>query len=280
MSYKTILACLTTEMCAEEILPAACLLSARFEAHLVGIHTIEPVIPYPGIALHIDDPRFKAFNDAAAEADRAIESRFWAAIARYDVEGEWRSLRSRSATPSHDFVHSAYRSDIVVAAMPQRMGRTEYRPGIVEDLIVHSGRPVLLVPRDWRDRDVGSKPLLAWKETKEAAAAVHGALPFLQSTGKAHLVTIGPPQTEEQAATTDGHEVARFLSRHGAHVTVRHVVDEDVDAGRRILQTSAELECDLIVMGACGHSRLHGFLMRDATFAVLVSAQQPVLMAH
>lgn len=280
MSYKTILACLPDEACAEEILPAACTLAASFGAHLVGLHTLDPIVPYPGIALHIDDPRFKAFNDAATAADQAIEEQFRAAIAAYGVEGEWRSLRAGSPSRADDFVLAAFRADLVVTAMPDQDGGTRYLPGIEKDLIVHSGRPVLLVPPAWHERPIGTRVLIAWKATREASLAVRGALPFLGRASEVGLVTVGPPHEHTAASETDGHEMARMLSRHGVGVTVEHLEDDDGNAGRRILEACAQHDCDLVVMGACGHSRLHGFLMRDATFTVLKNARVPVLMAH
>ncbi len=51
MSYKTILVCLTTEQAAERILPASCRLARAFGAHLIGVHTLEALVLYPGIFL-------------------------------------------------------------------------------------------------------------------------------------------------------------------------------------------------------------------------------------
>lgn len=76
MSYKTVFVCLTTEEAAEQILPTASSIARGYAAHLVRLHTLQAIIPYPGIALHIDDPFFKEFNDRMSARDARIEAIF------------------------------------------------------------------------------------------------------------------------------------------------------------------------------------------------------------
>ncbi|MCP4319290.1 MAG: hypothetical protein GY789_25725 [Hyphomicrobiales bacterium] len=76
MSIKTILACLTTEQAALRTMQAACGIAREFDAHLIGIHTIAAIVPYPGIALHIDHPQLREFNRASEEQNTRIKAIF------------------------------------------------------------------------------------------------------------------------------------------------------------------------------------------------------------
>jgi hypothetical protein len=76
MPFKTILVCLMTEHAADQILPTACRIAKAFEARLVGIHTIQALVPYPGIAMHIDHPDLAPFNTRMAEQNQSIKARF------------------------------------------------------------------------------------------------------------------------------------------------------------------------------------------------------------
>ena len=62
MGPKTILVCLTTPENTETLLKLAVPLARKHNAHLIGLHTIEAVLVYPGIAMHILGSAFAAFN--------------------------------------------------------------------------------------------------------------------------------------------------------------------------------------------------------------------------
>ncbi|MGT2494563.1 hypothetical protein ACU4GD_39305 [Cupriavidus basilensis] len=59
--------------------------------------------------------------------------------------------------------------------------------GFVESIVLASGRPVLAIPRVGRFKTVGGRVLIAWDGGREAARAIHDALPFLR---QAEAVTI------------------------------------------------------------------------------------------
>ena len=76
MVPKTILVCLTTREHAATLMKVAVPRARRTGAHLVGLHTLEALEVYPGIAVHVPDSAFKAFNDSQKEAADAIEDTF------------------------------------------------------------------------------------------------------------------------------------------------------------------------------------------------------------
>jgi nucleotide-binding universal stress UspA family protein len=53
-----------------------------------------------------------------------------------------------------------------------------------------------------------------------------------------------------------------------------------VDVGSQILSRAADVDADLIVMGAYGHSRLRELALGGATRSMLDAMTVPVLMAH
>jgi nucleotide-binding universal stress UspA family protein len=54
----------------------------------------------------------------------------------------------------------------------------------------------------------------------------------------------------------------------------------DVDVGNQILSRAADLDVDLIVMGAYGHSRMSELILGGATRTIIQSMTVPVLMSH
>jgi hypothetical protein len=70
---------------------------------------------------------------------------------------------------------------------------------VPETCVLSSGRPVLVVPNTGRFDQVGRSIVVAWNGSRQAAAALHGALPFidraervlvLQGSGRASYPSI------------------------------------------------------------------------------------------
>ena len=285
MSYKTILVCLATEQAAEQILPASCRLVRAFGAHMIGIHTLEALVLYPGIflpgiALYYDDPRFTDFNREVREQDARIQDIFEAHTANKGFIAEWRSLLAHSEHASDQLIRSAFFCDLVVVARPDRESERSHQIGAQHDLIMNSGRPVLLIPPDYGDKLIGSPVLLAWNATREAAVAARAALPFFSRAEETFVLTIASEQRHSISDILEGHEVAKMLGRHGVEPDVIHTGQTEDSIGAQILREAKNRNCDLIVMGAFGHSRLHSFFFGDATQFMLENADVPILYCN
>ncbi len=277
MTYKTILACLTTEEASSHIMPIACSISERFQAHLVGIHTLEAIVPYPGIALHTDHPLFKEFNDQAKAEDARIENVFSSYVSDKSFTSEWRSLKARSWRASDQLVQSAFRADLIIVAQSDREHERVDQFGVQNDLIINSGRPVLLVPPENSETKLGSRILLAWNATKESAVATQNALPFLRAAEAVTILTVSSAQPYAIETDVEGHEVAKYLSRHSVNAEVKHIKQTEPSVGEQILKEAKVGGYDLIAMGAFGHSRLHSYFFGDASRYLLEKTELPIL---
>ena len=70
------------------------------------------------------------------------------------------------------------------------------------------------------------------------------------------------------------------LARHGIPAEASALKSDDVEIGALLLSQAADLDADLIVMGAYGHSRLRELVLGGATREILRSMTVPVLMSH
>jgi nucleotide-binding universal stress UspA family protein len=73
--------------------------------------------------------------------------------------------------------------------------------------------------------------------------------------------------------------VREFLERHGVPVAPLLVTGPETDVGDIILARAAELGCDLVTMGAYGHSRLAELVLGGTTRHLLRRMRVPVLLA-
>ena len=74
--------------------------------------------------------------------------------------------------------------------------------------------------------------------------------------------------------------ITATLARHGVNAEVVKDFASDVSVGDELLSRAFAHECDLIVMGAYGHSRIREMVFGGATKYVLNHMTMPVLMSH
>lgn len=275
MAIRDILVHLDAAPAAAARLDLAAAVARRHGARLTGLVVIDialPPIATPdggGAAL---GPLLDAMRrDALAEAE-GIRTRFEDTLSRIGVQGEWRMAEGLSA----EFVaRHARTADLVVLGQPDPEAGTPNATAVFEGALFYSGRPVLIVPHAGRFAEVGRRPLIAWNGRREAARAVHDALPLIAGAERTTVLTVGAEGDEDPAA-----DILRHLAHHDLPVSAAHEVATDLDVADILLNRAAESGADLLVMGAYGHSRLREFVLGGATRSILRQMTLPVLMAH
>jgi nucleotide-binding universal stress UspA family protein len=108
---------------------------------------------------------------------------------------------------------------------------------------------------------------------------VQDALPLLATSGAVTVLLVDP---EEDADIELAEDLVLHLGRHGLHArtqVVRHELST-LAVSDTLLAQAAELDADLLVMGAYGHSRLREMILGGVTRDILRDMNVPVLMAH
>ncbi|WP_050532736.1 universal stress protein, partial [Pseudaestuariivita atlantica] len=197
MTVKTILVCLTTKEHSPALLRAAVPLARQHGAHLVGLHTLEALEVYPGIAMHVTAEMFSAFNATQKEEAAAIKAIFDEHTSKEDFVSEYRLIQAQSKTASDRMVESARAADLVIMAHGDReVDRYDQRHA-QSAVIKQSGRPVIVVPNDFDGPPIGSKILIGWSDTREAARAAHDVLPLAAEEAEITLLRVKTGASDE-----------------------------------------------------------------------------------
>jgi nucleotide-binding universal stress UspA family protein len=280
MSYKTILLHLDPGARGKERADLAFDLAAAFDAHLTGLFAQSDFrIPIAARAVAgsiIDD----AVGRQRTEATRAAEAVFRAALARHPgVKAEW---RPSSADALHAVRVSARYADLVITGQRQPAEEDDscLAREFVEELILSAGRPLLFIPYAGRFAHVGRRALIAWNASREAARAVVDAVPLLQRAENVQVVAFNPARNGGGHGDIPGADISLYLARHGVKATAAQQHCAEIDIGAQILSRAADIDADLIVMGAYGHSRAYETVLGGATRTLLESMTVPVLMSH
>jgi hypothetical protein len=150
-------------------------LSAPAVSALTGI----PANPSPGLIVvpqvlaARSDTALDALPQISHQAQHAeqIEHLFRNELQEEGLEGEWHlfSLRQMAA-----FIDLAKSFDLT--ALGQLSPETQPSGFPPSEIVIASGRPVLVIPYAGAVDGIGRRALIAWDGTREAVRAVHGAL--------------------------------------------------------------------------------------------------------
>ena len=77
-----------------------------------------------------------------------------------------------------------------------------------------------------------------------------------------------------------GTSIAASLARHGVKPTLRTSVAPDISVGDEILSRLSDLDADLLVMGAYGHSRMREMVFGGVTRDIARHMTVPTLFSH
>lgn len=270
---KDILVHVDSERTCEMRLEAAASFARRHEAHLVGLFPLElPDLPGYVTAQIGADALARArtsYLEHAARAQRMFEE----IAGRLGVRCEW---RQETGSPIDLLaLHGRY-ADVVVVSQPdlERGGALEMT--FPAELALAGGRPILALPYAGTHLRIGERVLVAWNASREAARAVHDALPILCGAQSVVVLAVDPPDRDH----LPGADISAHLARHGATVESRHSIAPDIEVGDELLNMASDLGSDLIVMGAYGRSRLREAVFGGVTRHILRFMTVPVLMSH
>jgi nucleotide-binding universal stress UspA family protein len=151
-------------------------------------------------------------------------------------------------------------------------------PDFPQYVVLHCGRPVLVVPHAGQFDNIGKRVLVAWDASMEATRAITNAIPMLSRAHTVDLVLFNAGAQQRLQSSRPGADIAQYLARHGIKVEVlRRRTEQDI--GDALLALVQELGSDLLVMGAYGHTRFREIVLGRVTEKVLVSMTIPVLMS-
>jgi nucleotide-binding universal stress UspA family protein len=228
-------------------------------------------IPAPSVR-----PAFSpAVSRGAALAD-IIEQRYREAVLPQSGEGDWHQFGSGEAAELVALVKAV---DLAICgqASPEYRVASGYRP---EDIVIASGRPLLVIPYAGHFAGIGRRVLIAWDGTREATRALHDALPLLGKAEAATVITVGAREASLERDRPALDRIVRHLERHGIAARAEESLQGDIPVSDVLLSRAADLDVDLIVAGGYHHSQFREALLGGVSRELLEHMTVPVLMSH
>lgn len=258
-------------------------LAKEFNAEVQCIY-VSPLPPkyWPGYVYGDYVMMAEVFEDLCkatrAERDKA-EEHFLSAASEQGVKATWCSVEH---APAGELCAYARLSDLLVIGQENKQDpKTTKGDGFAERVIFSVGRPVLLLPRYFKQEAIGPRVLLCWDGSREAARALADAAPFLQVAGAVVTLTVQERASTLKPLSTSAEELKAYFRVH-SYAFSKHVrLDaQEKGVGEVIANMVALEKVDLVVMGAYGHSRLREWVLGGATSYLLRMSSVPVLFSH
>jgi len=190
---------------------------------------------------------------------------------------QWHSLSKVKAQNK-----PAMYTDVIFVSQPSAENHEVFDDlRFVDHLIIDTGIPVIVIPECWRQKTFASHPMLGWKESREAVSAVRQALPLMRRAKQLDIVTI-VPSLDQDLDLVAGVEISAYLAAHDVECKFQAIeaATEDHNEAATIQRHAIMHQCDLIIIGGYGHSRLGEIILGGVTRDLLNSAKVPVLFAH
>lgn len=278
--YKDLLLVVTREGGDEAALAAAQSLAAHARAHLAALVVVEMPLPVPSEWGSFPAAALGGAADELRQAAREVAGKLRTRFASQDVSTEVRLVDAVfMPLPPTAALHARH-ADLALVGIPRNDGARGVAEATFVDLLMDSGRPVLLVPEGTSTRVPAPHAVVAWQPTREASRALHDALPLLCAADTVDVLLVDPKVGEGEHGDNPGADIALHLARHGikVQVVVRHRASGTV-AGT-ILAHVRESGAGLLVAGGYSRSRFRQQVLGGVTRELVDSAPVPVLFAH
>lgn len=276
MTYKTVLTIAKTVEEAEFTFPVAAEIAKACDARLVSVN----VVPELRLVFWDGDPMWpQKIIEEYEQINTQIEKVLKRVSGQFQIEAEWHDPKTSESHTNACLVDFAHYADLVV---------TNAEPGLPayvaahqphEALIMDSGRPVLIVPKQGGSV-IGQNATIAWKSDRSAARAVFDALPLLKRSPDVNIVHIEESENEERIVRQQNESLLALLERHAVAASMNDYLKEKGPIGETIFQAAENKSSGFVVMGAYGHSRFHESVLGGATRFALQTRPVPVLYSH
>jgi len=279
--FKDILVPVLGDVVPDSAIAVACGIAGPVRAHVEALVGANLVLPNAAVWAYYPEGFHETMKEAAeatvAAAAAAVARRLESAAARTGVAStEVRRCTTIWLTVAEMAAMGARYSDLIVLGRGQQPDDQERR--LFAGLLAGSGRPLLLVPPD-----AGAKTghaVVAWKATREAARALHDALPMLRMSSSVELLMVEAKGGHGGDSNAEDDLMLAHLARHGIEARLARSEREGTSTGARILEHASRSGASLVVAGGYSHSRAREQVFGGVTRALFDHASCAVLFSH
>ena len=250
-------------------------LASQFNAHLTGLNTITDIVIPTYAEVQIGADIIDASMKAARKKAQATNTTLQKLADKKGIDSRW--LIEEGDVVQQVTRHSRY-ADLLVLAQADQSEIFNQRLGIIDQLTLVAGSPVLVVPYIGVKSPITHRLMIAWNGSRETAHAVKSALPFLQNASEVHVVSVRPKS--RPANTVDAEIFRSYMLYHQIEFAHHDCVRTDLSAADTLINWANDHGIDMLVMGAYGHSRMRELVLGGVSEYMLRHSPISLMVAH
>jgi nucleotide-binding universal stress UspA family protein len=277
MAIKDLLVAYQGDEGSQNALRFALQMGAKYGAVITGAHVQAPNQFAMQQARWVPEDILEIMRRADREAVAAIETSFRETVGAIAPHAphEW---FAREGVPSLLLARMSRYFDILITGQFKGAISHGGRALQPEELIRRSGKPMLIVPENYKVREFKEEAVVAWDGSSSAARALSDAMQILETKKKLYLVTV-EGGGDDRIPPLEDHDIVAHLQRHAINAERVHL-QRSGSVGKTIMDYCAETDPDVLIMGAFGRAKLGAFLFGGVSQFILENQSVPVLMSH
>ncbi|MER9132131.1 universal stress protein [Mesorhizobium sp. M0768] len=163
---------------------------------------------------------------------------------------------------------------------PALLNDVNVGPLVINGSLFDTGKPVLVVPEGAEATLSPRRVLVGWDSRVEASRSVREALHLLAGAEEVRVALVDPEATCNRNGADPGADMAAYLTRHGARVSVDLLPSAGKPVATVLAQHAIDTSANMIVMGAYGSRRLRERLFGGVTRWIIGKPPSPLFLAR
>jgi nucleotide-binding universal stress UspA family protein len=273
MSWKSILVHVRAYQDAQPAVDAAISVAADFGARLTGLYTVREL----AMLKLVMGQSHSAVREAEARdlpLAQQAEARFREACEKAGVSATFETAEGNAS----ELLCMAGRSHDLMVIEQSAAGLDSLGTDSAEECVVAAGTSTLMVPKTRSSAHIGKTVVVAWNNSRQSAAALHGALPLIERAERV-VVLLGEDRDSFPSVTKRPKvDIEAYLKLHAKNVRIAPYVQGGDGASLQAAAIAAG--GDVLIMGAYGRSTWREFLFGGTTRDIMRDMKLPVLMGH
>lgn len=275
MAIKDLAVAYNASANADAAVQLAVQMCRKYDAALTAIYAFNPVRFEGNVERWAGAEVLNMLRSAETEATKSIEESFRHGIAGANLREV--EFLAEEGPANVVLARQARYHDILLMGQYSAPGETA-RHIRAEDLVLQTGRPLVIVPHGYRVRPFQEYAVIGWDGSRPAARALSDAMQILETKKRLDVVLVGASGEGRRPARAT--EVVEHLKRHDIDARLVTLSAAREGVGRTLINYCRENGPDLLVMGAYGHTKLREDLFGGVTRHVLENMTVPVMMSH
>ena len=276
MALKNLLIAYGGSDSSDAALDFALFIRDKYDAHLTGLlaHNFAPV--NQNVSSWIPEEVRDSIQKAQATTVKDIESRFKQGTKGSTAPDKLHWI-SKSGEGDATVARYARLYDLTILGRYDAVHGEDQQELHPDMIAMVSGRPVLLIPREFDKSTFNEHAVLAWDGKRASARTLADAMQILKTKSLVTIITVDDDQSN---VSLPGIDVETTLQRHGVNTEKVNLKRNGKSVGDCILEFLEQAQPKLLVMGAYEHSKFRQSIVGGVTSSVLKKAKIPVFISH